>query len=115
MAVHTITLPVRHAPDDPPRNVVWDDVAGTVEGDHPQLPYFQRILAEPKPVDVGLPGWIATVRDPAHDPADMLVLIFCATSRLPADLSLPPIFDGVELAEGEPDEELYDERGELLT
>ena len=28
---------------------------------------------------------------------------------------LPPIFDGLGLPEGEPDEELYDERGELLT
>ncbi len=114
MAKHTISLPVRFDPENSPRSIVWDDEAGAVDGDHPDVEYFQRILAKPKPVIVGLPGWITSVRDPGHDPADMLVLIFCATSRLPADLDLPPIFDGLELPEGEPSEELYDERGERL-
>lgn len=114
MAKHTISLPVRWDPDNSPRSIVWDDEAGAVEGDHPEVDYFQRILAERKPAIVGSPCRIWSVRDPGHDPAEMLILLCIAAERSPGELSLPPIFDGVELPEGEPGEELYDERGELL-
>ena len=116
MAVHEIMIP-----DPWPwhrgelRSVVWDDVAGTVDGDHRNVPWIQETLALPKPVDAGSPGVLWTLDDPGHDPAEMLVLLVLSAERPPEQLSLPPIFDGVALPEGEPDEELYDERGELLT
>ena len=112
MAVHTIMLP--DIPDRRLRSIVWDDEAGTVEGDHHQVPFFRRVLAAPKPVTVGA-GHHWYLRDPGHDPAEMLVLIFRVSQTYShARPPLPPIFDGVELPEGEPGEELYDERGRLL-
>ena len=102
-------------PDRRLRSIVWDDEAGTVEGGHDQVPFFQRVLAAPKPVTVGS-GYTWDLHDPGHDPAEMLVLIFRISQTYSRERPpLPPIFDGVELPEGEAGEELYDERGELLT
>ena len=111
MAVHTVTLPDYSGP----RRIVWDDEAGTVEGDHSEIPYLRRVFAASKPVTVGV-GYVRRLRDPAHDPAEMLALIFgICQPHIHERPPLPPIFDGVALPKGEPDEELYDERGELLT
>ena len=116
MTVHTIVMPDA-AHGEEPRRIVWDDEAGTVEGEHDEVPYIQRVIAAPKPVEVGGPGEIWHLRDPGHDPAEFLVLLSLAywpILREPLRSTLPPVFDGVEVPEGEPGEELYDENGDLM-
>ena len=116
MAVHTITLPDGMRSDDL-RTIVWDDEAGTVSGTHYNLPYIRRIFAAPKPVEVGVCGRVWRLRDPAHDPAEFLVLLevtYWPALVSPLRETLPAIFDGVELPEGEPDEDLYDRYGRRM-
>ena len=99
MTVHTIMLPdMRHG--DEPRSVIWDDEAGTVTGEHSDVPWMQGILAEPTPVVMDDVMGAATLRDPGHDPADFLLLLgraYWPVLQEPLRSSLPPIFDGVEM------------------
>ncbi|MBC6405259.1 MAG: hypothetical protein GDA41_05960 [Rhodospirillales bacterium] len=55
MAVHSVMLPDRRYGREP-RSVVWDDEAGIVEGTHSALPWMQRHLAAPKPVNYSREG-----------------------------------------------------------
>ena len=116
MPVHTIVMPdiVRRRQ---PRRIVWDDEAGTVEGNHFAVHYLRRVIGAPKPVTVGGPGRLWDLRDPGHDPAEFLVLLGISYNPIgeePLRSTLPPVFDGVEVPEGEPGEELYDENGNLM-
>lgn len=116
MAVHTITLPAWMRSDEL-RTIVWDDEAGTVSGTHSGLPRIRRALDAPKPVEVGVCGRVWNLRDPAHDPAEFLVLLYIAHWPVwdsPLRETLPAIFDGVQPPPGEPDEDLYDENGKRL-
>lgn len=75
MAVHTIMMPDWMRGLDL-RAVVWDDDAGTVEGDHWSVPWLQEMLAGPRPLL--LPNeehdpW--TLRDPGRDPSEFLILL----------------------------------------
>ncbi len=52
-----------------------------------------------------------------HDPAEFLLLLgnaYWPILREPLRSTLPPIFDGVEVPEGERGEDLYDENGDLM-
>ena len=54
------------------------------------------------------------LRDPAHDPAEFLVLLYIShwpVWNSPLRETVPAAFDGVEPPPGEPDEDLYDETG----
>ena len=109
MAVHTIMLPDRMRGLDL-RSIVWDDEAGTVEGDHDDVPWLRSVLAGDKPVTVGDPGGTWDLRDPAHDPAEMLVLlyqVYWPALDKPLRATLPTVFDGVELPPAEKGEALY--------
>ena len=113
MAVHTITLPDWRCGDEP-RTILWDDEAGTVSGTYSGLAHIRRALDAPKPVGVGVAGCVWSPRDPAHDPAEFLVLIYIAhwpALYPPLRETLPAVFDGVSMAPGESDEDLYDEHG----
>lgn len=74
MTVHTIMLPDRMRGREP-RSVIWDDDAGTVEGDHYWVPWMQQTLASAPPVVHEHWAGTLTLRDPAHDPADFLCLL----------------------------------------
>ena len=116
MAVHAIMIPDRRRSEEL-RSIVWDDEARTVRGDHYRVPDIQRIIDAPKPVTVGA-GHIWRLHDPGHDPAEFLVILFVfywPIEEEPLRSTLPPVFDGVEVPEGEPGEELYDEHGNLMT
>ena len=98
MTVHTIMLPEGF--NRPMRSIVWDDEAGTVTGEHRDVPQMQSILSKPTPVVLGDYAGEVTLHDPGHDPADFLVLLQCAywpVLNEPLRSSLPPIFDGVEM------------------
>ena len=119
MAVHTIMLPDRMRGREL-RSIVWDDEAGTVSGDHYDVDEnIRRILERPKPMEVGGPWGYWKLQDPAHDPAEFLVVLyqFCnAVRREPLRSTLPPVFDGIELRP--PDigpSLLYDGQGTLIT
>ena len=116
MAIHTITLPAGMR-DDTPRTVVWDDEAGTVEGDHYDVPWMRKVLADAKPVTVGTPGRVWDLRDPGHRPDEFLVLLYIAHWPVlsePLRSTLPPVFDGVAGPPGEPAEVLHGEDGNPL-
>ncbi len=120
MAVHTIMLPDRmHGRE--PRSVIWDDEAGTVTGEHYDVPEMQWTLAATPPIEMRDVMGTVTLSDPGHDPADFLVLLgraYWPVLEEPLRSTLPPVFDGVELtpmehpppaldADGNPDIVLY--------
>ena len=74
MAVHTIMLPDMLYGDEP-RSVIRDDVAGTVEGTHSDVPGMRRTLARPTPVNYSSDERVLYLHNPAHDPARFLWLI----------------------------------------
>ena len=117
MARHVITIPYGPGLDPvlgPSGEIVWDDEAGTVSGTHVELPAIRLAFDAPKPVTVGVAGYTWRLRDPAHEPAEFLVLLNRAhwpALHPPLRETLPAIFDGVQLPRGEPDEELFGGRG----
>ncbi|MCY3873387.1 MAG: hypothetical protein OXF88_03725 [Rhodobacteraceae bacterium] len=109
MAIHTIMLPAS-IHDGKLRSITWNDVEGTVEGDHNKVEYIRRMLAAEKPVTVGDPGGTWDLRDPAHDPAEFLTLLYmahCPVLDEPLRSTLPPVFDGIEIPPPDPGEILY--------
>ena len=98
MAKHTIMLPDFMVGRDL-RSIVWDDEAGTVEGDHSQLDVIRRVFAAPTPHVIHDIAASWTLAAPAHDPADFLaVLALDIDWRVledPLRSTLPPVFDGV--------------------
>ena len=74
MTVYTIRLPDASRGDDL-RPIVWDDEAGTVTGEHSDVPQLQEALAEPVPVVLPHITGPLTLRDPGHDPADFIALL----------------------------------------
>ena len=97
MTVHTIMLPEGH--NGPTRSVIWDDEAGTVTGEHSDVPWMQEVLAVPKPYVFGDVGGTLILHDPGHDPADFLAVLWRAYWPVldePLRSSLPPVFHGVE-------------------
>ncbi|MBC6439875.1 MAG: hypothetical protein GDA49_05575 [Rhodospirillales bacterium] len=76
MATHTIMLPTPQ--DDTLRSIVWDDVAGTFSGEHSAVPWLNdeaERAARGEPVRIMLDDCSIDVRDPGHDPADLLRLL----------------------------------------
>ena len=98
MAQHTIMFPDWMVGREL-RSIVWDDDAGTVEGEHSHIDDLREALAEPTPLLLPSIAASWTLNDPAHDPADFLALL----SHLIDDRAvrdLPPVFDGVEPTPG---------------
>ena len=88
-----------------PARVIRDDVAGTVEGTHSDVPGMRRTLARPTPVNYSSDERVLYLHNPAHDPAEFLWLIGTAFNGIlygPLRSTLPPVFDGVELSPMEP-------------
>ena len=99
--------PVKHLLSIPDRSrsgeratVVWDDEAGTVDGDHSDAdrPHGLRArLAEPFPIRIPAHVGPWVLRDPAHDPADFLGLLVALMPRVPwTAADLPPALRSVE-------------------
>ena len=104
MSVHTIMLPDRMRGREP-RSVVWDDEAGTVTGEHSDVPWMQEVLAQPTPVDFSDEGRELFLLDPAHDPADfwhLLLVAFWPIDDEPLRSTLPAVLRDTEPREGIP-------------
>ncbi len=83
------------------RTVIRDDVAGTVEGTHSDVPGIRKTLERPTPVNCSSEGRVLYL----HDPAEFLWLIGFAFSGIlyePLRATLPPVFEGVDLSPMEP-------------
>ena len=117
MTVHRIMLPVGLR-DATRRSVVWDDEAGTVEGDHRAVPWMQRVLADPeRPIEIRPGGILWDLHDPGHRADEFLVLLYVAHQPIleePLRSTLPPVFDGVRPPPPEKAEVLTDEHGNPL-
>ena len=79
------------------REIVWDDVAGTVSGDHGAVPRIQQLLDKPAPLDFSGDGQKLVLKDPAHDPADFLRVLRFHWWR---PFELPASLRGVEPTRG---------------
>ena len=116
MAVHSLLIPDRLRGREL-RSIIWDDEAGTVEGDHSKVAEFRRVFAADKPVRIGNPGGKWDLVDPAHDPAEFLAvlrILYWPALDEPLRSTLPAVFDGVKLPAPMPGEILYDENGSVL-
>ena len=118
MANHEIIIPDRVRGREL-RSIVWDDEAGTVDGDHFSVAWLREVFEAPKPFTVGDAGRTWDLNDPAHDPAEMLVLlylVFWPALDDPLRGSLPSVFDGLDMPRGDPGERLYgvDANGDLV-
>ena len=98
MAQHTIMFPDIMVGREL-RSIVWDDEAGTVEGEHSRLDRIREALAEPTPLVIPSIAASWTLNDPAHDPADFLALLYRRIDDR-AVRNLPPVFDGIEPTPG---------------
>ena len=103
MAKHTLMIPDIMVGREL-RSIVWDDEAGTVEGDHSRLDRIRELLAEPTPYVIRDVAAYWTLDAPAHNPADFLALlsrhIDWRILEDPLRSTLPPVFDGVEATPG---------------
>ncbi|MYF98470.1 hypothetical protein F4212_04950 [Candidatus Poribacteria bacterium] len=111
MAIHTITIPDWQRGDEL-RSIVWDDEAGTVNGEHSLVPDLRRFFDAPKPITVGDPGGTWDLRDPAHNPVEFLTLlgvVFWPVLGEPLRSTMPAVFDGIKVPWPDPDtlEELW--------
>ena len=57
------------------RTVVWDDEAGTVSGDHSDVPWLLEMIGKPTPWIFPQPDSTVQLRNPAHDPAEFVFLL----------------------------------------
>ncbi len=59
------------------RTIIWDDVAGAVDGDHSRISYIRKVIEETKkgPVNVSCIPVGVLVTDPAHYPKDFLTVL----------------------------------------
>ena len=57
------------------RTVVWDDVEGTVEGDHYDVPWLRWVLDQPAPVTLGDEAISIELADAGHSAPDFLALL----------------------------------------
>ncbi len=77
-------------------HIIWDDEAGTVEGDHYQVPALQEDMERPMPYVIHARTMQYTLQDVAHDPADFLVVLASAAGGLkPPDVVLPDSLKGI--------------------
>ena len=85
--IHDILYPDRYAGGEL-RTIVWDDVAGTVEGSHSLV---DGVLSDGAPM-VGTPQGITYLDDPMHLPEEFLLLLavnYRGGSDLHPDAVLP--------------------------
>ena len=92
MARHVIPRTI----DDDALDLVWDDEAGTVEGDSWFAASVRDALAEDLPLDLSGDGRILLLHDPAHDPRDFWRLLPYACWEEPLRSRMPAVLRDVE-------------------
>ena len=94
MARHVIPLDMESAPE-----MIWDDEAGTVEGEHWYAAGVREELARGAPLNLSRDGRILILQDPAHDPRDFWYLIPYWCWKEPLRSRMPAILRDVEPTE----------------
>ena len=97
MARHVIPLDMEDAPE-----MVWDDEAGTVEGEHFYAAKVREQLAQGAPLNLSGDGRILVLQDPAHDPRDFWHLLPYWCWKEPLRSRMPAILRDVEPTEPRP-------------
>ncbi len=98
MARHVIPIDLGDTPE-----IIWDDEAGTVEGDGEFAERLRAQLAQELPLRVSDYVQSIVLHDPAHNPDDFLRLLpaWCWPGGLGAD-RMPAILRGATPTEGTP-------------
>ena len=90
-------LPMR---PDPEETIIWDDVAGTVEGDGVEARMLGRqmdaIRAGGGTLDLSDVGRVLVLQDPTHDPRDFWWLLPASVFHVEWREHLPPILRDIE-------------------
>ena len=97
MARHVIPLDM-----DSALELVWDDEAGTVEGENWYAAGVREELARGAPLDMSGYGQILILEDPAHDPRDFWRLLPLKCWKEPLRSQMPAILRDVAPTEGRP-------------
>ena len=93
---HTIQYPSKVF-DAELRTIIWDDEAGTVEGDHPSVPTLKWICEENGgSTFVGHPWGIIDLPDIRHDPQQFLSALIDPDIEVDPRAVLPDILKGIE-------------------
>lgn len=93
MARHVIKMPNPWGE----RELVWDDEAGTVEGDDYQVAHINRLVTEGGiPLDLSGDGQILILNDPLRDPRDFWRLLPYKMWKEPLRSTLPAVLRDVE-------------------
>ena len=91
---HRIETPDALREDDRRRPIYWDDERGTVTGSHSAVAGLTRHLLATPPLEFDdVPGSL-TLRDPRHDAADFLALLYLQVRSI--DVVLPETLQGIE-------------------
>ena len=97
MARHVIPLDM-----DSALELVWDDEAGTVEGENWYAAGVREELARGVPLDLSRDGRILILEDPAHDPRDFWHMLPYWCWKEPLRSQMPAILRDVAPTEGQP-------------
>ena len=79
--------------------IIWDDEAGTVEGNHPRVPLLQRICESDEPYVISRVWGAIDLDDVAHNPQHFLSALndrFEDETAIPSTAVLPDILKGIE-------------------
>lgn len=99
---HTIQYPIGPWEDEQElRTIVWDDEAGTVEGDHPSVPKLKWACESDEPYVIIRVWGMLDLDDVAHNPQHFLSALNDPFERgevqmIPAVAVLPDILKGIE-------------------
>lgn len=88
--------------------IVWDDEAGTVEGDHPHVPDLQWICERDGPYVISRQWGVLHLADVAHNPQHFIsALSDPFDGEVPTNAVLPDALKGIEplLPEAPPESE----------
>lgn len=94
---HTIQFPNGRFEDEL-RTIVWDDEAGTVEGDHDLVPTLQLVCESDAPCVISRQWGVLHLDDVAHNPQHFLSAL-CGghqEGRVPPAAVLPDALKGIE-------------------
>ena len=116
MTVHMLMMP------DPKKGdslaaMHWDDEAGTIGGEHSDVPVIRQLFDAPTPYFFGSAAASWDLHDPAHSIEEMNIILRARYQNLVDNFEdgLPPPFKNLEPRRPDGREELYDDDGNLMT
>ena len=93
---HTIQYPTNHFDDAELRTIIWDNEAGTVEGDHPLVPVLKLICEGDGHALIQHPWGYIIVDDVPHNPQHFLSALLPPDFDVDPRAVLPDILKGIK-------------------